>query len=56
MEDIVARSQEDWGKREKMLVFSEAEESAEVVLGVPDGMRAFALRSEIVFDQAVECW
>lgn len=56
VEGIVERSQRDRGKREKVLLFSEAEESAEVVLGVPDGMRAFALRREIVFDQAVERW
>jgi hypothetical protein len=32
----------------------QTKEAAEVVLGIADGVRPFALAAEIVFDQAIE--
>ena len=50
----VERRQSDRGRQEKLPLCSEAEKSAEIVLGIPNGMRAFALSNEIVFDQTVK--
>jgi hypothetical protein len=38
------------------MLVSQAKQAAEIVLSVPDRMRAFALCDERVFDKAVEGW
>jgi hypothetical protein len=39
-----------------MLFFSQAEEAAEIVLGITNGMGTFALSEKIIFDQPREGW
>ena len=54
MKVIVARSQRDWGKREKLVLFSEAEEAADDILGVADDVRTFLLCALGILDTAIE--
>jgi hypothetical protein len=53
---IIARVKNDRDRRYKVLVFRKTEETAEVVLGIANGMQAFALGGERRFDGTVEGW
>ena len=54
MRGVVARCLYNRDEREEVLVFSEAKEPTEVVLSIPDRMRAFALSDESGFHEAIE--